>query len=97
MARRKDPRAKRLKNGAGSPSFEDLRGLLKEAFRSLGGGEAFLKAERKGFSRANATLGLTPRGGGLPRVPLPQFARGGGRIWDPAPPWTMIVSPFGLR
>jgi hypothetical protein len=43
-----------------SPSFEDLRGLLKEAFRSLGGGEAFLKAERKGFSRADATFGLTP-------------------------------------
>ena len=86
MAKRKRGDAQRLKVGAYSPSLEDLRGLLKEAFRSLGGGEAFLKAERKGFSRTTATLGLTPRGGGLPRIPLPQFARGGGRIGDPAPP-----------
>jgi hypothetical protein len=41
MAKRKRGDAKRLKDGAYSPSFEDLRGLLKEAFRSLGGGEAF--------------------------------------------------------
>jgi hypothetical protein len=60
MAKRKHGDAERLKDGADCPSFEDLRGLLKEAFRSLGGGEAFLKAERKGFSRASATLGLTP-------------------------------------
>ncbi|MGA2905342.1 MAG: hypothetical protein ABSD98_16045 [Candidatus Korobacteraceae bacterium] len=33
----------------GIPNFEQLRGLLKDALRSLGGGEAFLREERNGF------------------------------------------------
>ncbi len=45
MTKRK-PDAKRLEGGAHSPSFEDLRGLLKEALHSLGGGEAFMRGER---------------------------------------------------
>jgi hypothetical protein len=31
------------------PTFGKLRGLLKEALHSLGGGEAFLHRERNGF------------------------------------------------
>ena len=30
-------------------AFDKLRGLLKEALHSLGGGEAFLRRQRKGF------------------------------------------------
>ncbi len=31
------------------PAFDKLRGLLKEALHSLGGGESFLQRERNGF------------------------------------------------
>ena len=29
--------------------FKNLRGVAKEVFRSLGGGDAFLRKEREGF------------------------------------------------
>lgn len=32
-----------------TPQFEELYGVLKEAFQSLGGGEAFLRGERSQF------------------------------------------------
>lgn len=32
-----------------TPQFEELYGLLKEAFQSLGGGEAYLRGERTQF------------------------------------------------
>ena len=34
--------------------FEDLRGLMKETFKSLGGGEAFLRHERSHFYGSDA-------------------------------------------
>ena len=37
------------------PAFNKLRGLLKEALHSLGGGEAFLRRERDGFYREGPT------------------------------------------
>ncbi len=37
--------------GAKAGTFDELRGLLKDAFRSLGGGEAFLRKERSSFYR----------------------------------------------
>ncbi len=35
-------------------TFEDLRGLMKETFESLGGGEAFLRRERSHFYDSDA-------------------------------------------
>lgn len=40
--------------GKGS-QFEQLRGLLKEAFHSLGGGETFLRKERRHFYQDDRT------------------------------------------
>ena len=40
-----------------TPSFEGLRGLLKESLRSLGGGEAFLREERDRFYGRRAAEG----------------------------------------
>ncbi len=40
-----------------TPSFEGLRGLLKESLRSLGGGEAFLREERNRFYGRRAAEG----------------------------------------
>ena len=41
----KEPRVE----AARTPSFEKLRGLLKESLQSLGGGETFLRNERNRF------------------------------------------------
>ena len=46
---KKEPRVEASK----TPSFEKLRGLLKESLKSLGGGEAFLREERARFHRPN--------------------------------------------
>ena len=39
---------------ATATTFYGLRGLLKEAIQSLGGGEAFLRHERVEFDRAKS-------------------------------------------
>jgi hypothetical protein len=41
-------------NAAATVTFEDLRGLMKETFESLGGGEAFLRRERSHFYGSDA-------------------------------------------
>jgi hypothetical protein len=40
---------KSLDKRGSTVTFEDLRGLLKGAFDDLGGGEAFLRGERRYF------------------------------------------------
>jgi hypothetical protein len=44
--------SKDLQDEKPAPQFEKLQGLLKGSFRSLGGGEAFLRRER-GIFRAS--------------------------------------------
>ena len=41
-------------------TFEDLRGLLKEEFDSLGGGEAFLRREREHFYEPDEEVNPIP-------------------------------------
>lgn len=41
-------------NASATVTFEDLRGLMKETFESLGGGEAFLRREREHFYEPDA-------------------------------------------
>jgi hypothetical protein len=41
-------------NASATVTFEDLRGLMKETFKSLGGGEAFLRREREHFYEPDA-------------------------------------------
>jgi len=43
------------KHAEGIDAFLELRGIGKEVFASLGGGEAFLRREREDFSRAMKT------------------------------------------
>jgi hypothetical protein len=39
--------------------LDDLRGIAKELFRELGGGEAFIRKERNSFSNERSTNGST--------------------------------------
>lgn len=41
-------------------AWAQLRGSLKDIFDELGGGEAYLRAERSSFSAPSATLHLGP-------------------------------------
>ncbi len=41
-------------NASPAVTFEDLRGLMKGTFESLGGGEAFLRRERSHFYESDA-------------------------------------------
>jgi hypothetical protein len=44
------PNDDKSRDTTGQPvTFEDLRGLMKETFDSLGGGEAFFRREREHF------------------------------------------------
>jgi hypothetical protein len=61
-SRKKDPKTGKRRNlgtfstrekAEAHERFEGLRGLLKEAFHSLGGGESFLREERVPEGRRN--------------------------------------------
>ena len=41
-------------------TFEDLRGLMKDTFDSLGGGEAFLRREREHFYESDEEVNPIP-------------------------------------